>query len=127
MTVERGFLVSPIPRTIMALVIAGLACPALGAKTDPEKEKRFRTVAGAMAWIKMNLRDPDSVKWEFGGINRAGTIVCVRYRAKNGFGGFAREVFVVTPTGPSQDGRTWNKHCLDRSIEDLTYARHALE
>ena len=99
----------------MALVIAGLACPALGGKTDPEKEKRFRTVAGAMAWIKMNLRDPDSVKWEFGGINRAGTI------------GFAREVFVVTPTGPSQDGRTWNKHCLDRSIEDLTYARHALE
>lgn len=79
---------------------------------------RDKTVLFAKA-VKDGLRDPDSVVWESVSADQDAEIICIEYRAKNGFGGMNRE-FVLTANGKtSQKVKDWNKKCLE-GLNDMT-------
>src|SRR6476469_7596301 len=61
----------------------------IAAANAAEKDYQARLVSAAtvMASIKASLRDPQSVQWSSVKSDAEGTVVCVEYRARNGFGG----------------------------------------
>lgn len=78
----------------------------------------------AMTSVRSAARDPQSVVFENIMITQEKTTVCVVYRARNGFGGMARGVAVVSMATGSVDntGRTWNKKCAGKTgMKDMTY------
>ena len=90
-----------------------------------KKERAFqKTVLMAKA-IKGNLRDPSSVDWEVIRANDDASVICLQYRAKNGFGGYAREIAVLAQDRASADKKAWNKHCTG-PLRDLAHARVAI-
>jgi hypothetical protein len=82
--------------------------PAAAAPVDPERaaalerarqdaersrqieRQRVAMVRGASAAIKASMRDPDSLVIELAGV-APDDVVCITYRARNGFGGMNRE------------------------------------
>ena len=99
---------TPDSRTLEQIAAAAVA--------DKAHSDRMSASAIALRTIKMSLRDPDSVKWASVSASKDATIVCVEYRAKNGFGGmnleYATAVGVVVSTKPE----AWNKHCIGKSL-----------
>lgn len=83
-----------------------------------------QTVAAAKA-VKQALRDPDSLTWESIRANDDASVICLEYRAKNGFGGMNREFAVFVKGKASQKPEMWNKHCT-QPLTDLSRARHAV-
>ena len=108
---------------IGALIIMATS-PVFSAEMD--RDTKFKTVVGAMIFIKRAARDPDSVVWDYAGANKPGTAFCIEYRARNGFGGFNREHAVFTNAGISQSAKSWNRNCANKELEDFTFAKHAV-
>ena len=79
-----------------------------------------------MTVIKRALRDPESVVWEEAPARRDGTVVCIRYRARNGYGGYTREQVVFTEHGNYDTRAAWNRHCSGNDLADFLYAKHAV-
>lgn len=73
--------------------------------------KRYSAATVAAATIKRAMRDPESLKFESMRVNEDASIVCARYRARNGFGGMNGEFIVFVKNAGHQDAATWNKHC----------------
>lgn len=103
--------------------------PSSPAKTPEEKERDerlTRAVMGARS-IKAALRDPPSFELtQVLAIDKTGA-VCYMYRAKNGFGGYNREMAVLEKgasglrsTGMKGFESTWNRACGSKSGDDLT-------
>lgn len=94
---------------------------------DPVAEARFKMVAIVMAAIKQDARDPDSIIWDSARSSTDGNIICIEYRAKNGFGGTNRE-FVVMANGEPRRNKAddWNKHCT-ASLHDELKAKYAVK
>jgi hypothetical protein len=55
-------------------------------------------------------------------VNDSGSVVCLTYRSRNGFGGMNREFAVYAAGKPSQSVAAWNKHCAGKSLNNLTSA-----
>ncbi len=73
---------------IILLLICGKFLPS---STSPEDNAKY----GAMAYLKDNLKDPDSLKIDYDSVNVAQPdpqkneyVVYFQYRAKNGFGAY---------------------------------------
>jgi regulator of protease activity HflC (stomatin/prohibitin superfamily) len=98
-------------------------------KADAEKARRERnfqfTVLLAKS-IKEAARDPESLVWESILANDDTSLVCFRFRAKNGFGGFNREVATYANGKLSQSAGIWNKNCANRELNDMIAVKHAL-
>lgn len=88
-------------------------------------ERRFNLAVGALIFIKKNLREPESVVWEGVWVNDAATVICVEYRARNGFGGMNRELAVITDSKLEKTARAWNAKCT-KGMHDKTSARLAI-
>ena len=93
---------------------------------EARQEARFQKVAIASALVKRALREPESVKWETILSNDDATVICFAYRARNGFGGMAKEHLVVLPKSTSRDGATWNKNCTTKPLHDMSHVEYAL-
>ena len=77
--------------------------------------------------IKHGLRDPDSARWKFVGVNDDASVVCVEYRAKNGFGGLNLERAAYAKGKVSSTAASWNRHCAGKSFHDLTSTANTLK
>lgn len=88
-------------------------------------ERRFNLAVGALIFIKKNLREPESVVWEGVWVNDAATVICVEYRARNGFGGMNKEVAVITDSKLEKTAKAWNSKCT-KGMHDKTSARQAV-
>lgn len=69
--------------------------------------------------IKAGLRNPDSVKWDAVNVNEKGSVICIQYRAQNGYGGFSREFMTYVQNKPSQSSSLWNRECVKGKFYDL--------
>lgn len=80
---------------------------AVKAREDIRDERVIKTAL----YIKKRLRDPDSLVWEVFQSNDTGDLLCISYRARNGFGGMDREQAVVVGTKISKTPSNIKKHC----------------
>ena len=71
------------------------------------------------------MREPDSVRWQQVATNDDGTIVCVTYRARNGFGGMNLEHATFAKETISTSNAAWNKHCTNGYAEEFRPAMFA--
>jgi hypothetical protein len=100
--------------------------PAEIAYQQPQ-EQLFQKTAIMAATIKRGLREPASVQWETIMANDDGSVMCFLYRARNGFGGMTRENVSFANGKASKDAAHWNKHCTNKSLNDLIHVRQALK
>lgn len=85
---------------------------------DPKKEAAFQKTVAVVRSIKASLRDPSSVQWEAILRNEDATVVCVVYRARNGFGGMNVEQVAYANKKLSTSGAVWNKNCANKPLID---------
>lgn len=94
---------------------------------DPQKELRFQKTVIAAATLKKAMRDPDSLVWESIYTNDDASVICLEYRAKNGFGGMNREFAAIAKGKFSKEASVWNKQCANKTMNDMMYVRYALK
>jgi hypothetical protein len=99
--------------------------PAIVARKQKEEATFMKTAIFARS-VKQALRDPDSLVWEDMRANDDATVICLEYRARNGFGGMNREFAVYGGGEVSQKPAAWNKYCT-QPLADMKYVRHALK
>lgn len=96
------------------------------APPDPVAEARFQKTAMFAAGVKSKMRDPSSFALESARSNEDATVICLEYRARNGFGGMNKEFIVGTTKKVSQDAVAWNKHCT-KPLIDMKHIEYALK
>jgi phage terminase large subunit GpA-like protein len=91
------------------------------AKEAENKAAMVRTLVArkAVEELKTAMRDPSSLAVESIRLNDDSTLVCIEYRARNGFGGMNREFIVMTKTANYKTPDRWNKHCTQK-LHDLS-------
>lgn len=81
--------------------------------------KRHAATADTLAYIISHARNPSSVTVELAGASEDGSVVCIQYRAQNGFGGMNRETISQANGKISDNPKQWNKHCLGGNLIDM--------
>jgi len=89
-------------------------------------EIRFQKTVIAANAVKKAQRNPDSLVWEDIYANDDASVICLLYRAQNGFGGMNKEHIVFVGGKPSQSGAIWNKRCTGKGFIDMKHVRQAL-
>lgn len=92
---------------------------------EAKREAAFQRTVAVTRTIRSALREPDSVKWESIRANDDASLVCIEYRARNGFGGMNREIAVIQGASVSQRPADWNKHCT-KALNDMAHVEYAL-
>lgn len=106
--------------------------PQVTAKTPEQiaakaaEDRAFQRTARIAAGIKASLREPGSVVWESIHANEDASIICLDYRARNGFGGMAREFVVFANGKASKKVNDWNRRCVDKGLADMKHVKHAI-
>ncbi|MER2537661.1 MAG: zinc ribbon domain-containing protein [Azonexus sp.] len=146
--VTRTSFVTKMVALIVALVVVmNIGMAILGRKADdtkaivqaksPEKieaekqakvieEKKFNKTLIYAASIKKQMRNPASFDLEFAGTNEDASVICIKYRGQNGFGGKSIETVVVIKDRPHQDATSFNKHCAGKDLTETTAVKHLL-
>lgn len=94
--------------------------------TDPNIELRFQKTVLVAKTVKAALRNPDSVQW--GGMlaNDDASVICIEYRAQNGFGGMNLEYVAFAKGKLQTSAEAWNKHCAEKKMYDMKRAKYAI-
>jgi DNA-directed RNA polymerase subunit RPC12/RpoP len=89
-------------------------------KEAAQEVARSSAVQIAVDQLRKSVRDPDSLVIESARASADPVLVCIEYRAKNGFGGMSKEfvVFTEKKTYPN-NGDAWNKQCR-KAMRDYT-------
>lgn len=61
--------------------------------------------------IRKAMRDPDSLKFEFIGVNDSASVACFKYRSKNGYGGMANGALTIVNRKTLVAPEDYAKHC----------------
>jgi len=93
---------------------------------NPASEVRVRQALVVATLIKTGLRDPESVTWQHIRANDDASVVCLEYRARNGFGGLKLERTTYAGGRLSSESEAWNKNCAAKKLFDLDHLRHSL-
>lgn len=88
--------------------------------------QRFQITAGALVITRKTLKDPSSVVWEKVSANEDATIICIEYQAKNSYGNMNKEFISFIKRVPSREEETWNKHCRNPDLIDMSDAAKAI-
>lgn len=97
------------------------ATPAVSAADAEADTRRVATATEAANAIKRVAREPESVKFEALGVSDDAQVVCMQYRARNGFGGMAREFAIFSGNrGSTATAAAWAKKCT--ALRDYLYA-----
>lgn len=83
------------------------------------EKKRYMTTASAVEFVMKHARNPSSVVIELAGASDDSSIVCIQYRAQNGFGGMSRETISLVNGKIGSDPKQWNKNCLKGNLIDM--------
>lgn len=96
-------------------------------KTEAEIASNWRFQMGAAAAnsLKRQLRDPESLEILNIFSNDKATVLCLKYRARNGFGGYNVEYQIITENGTSQETEDWNRYCTSE-MYDVTSVKHLI-
>lgn len=132
-----GAKVTPPMGIVTAFVIVGLVVAVIvmvtvsscSESSKPKKTseqsaaetKRYVVAVSATKAIRESMRDPDSLEYDALRVNDDASVVCAKYRARNGFGGVNRELMVITGKGASQTPDDWNEHCT-QPMYDMNWA-----
>ena len=73
----------------------------------------------AVRLLRESLRDPDSLVLENVFARHPAYAICIRYRAKNGFGGYNREFVAFHDLQLTKSAAIWNKHCAGSGFYDI--------
>ena len=90
------------------------------AAESPEDSRRTGLAFAAGQQLAATARNPDSLVIEQAIASDDGHLLCVRYRAQNGFGGMNRETAAWYDGTPHLDAAYWNKHCT-KPMRDVTF------
>lgn len=93
---------------------------------DEAKERRHLVVSVTAKKLKNALREPESVEWLYMGTDEKAEVVCLQYRARNGFGGMSVEMMTVTTQEAGPEAVLWNRHCTGTGMHDMLYVRNAI-
>jgi hypothetical protein len=90
-------------------------------ETASKIEAAKDTIRRNMAWAAKSTitdaaRNPDSVSFAYVGVNEDASLVCVRYRAQNGFGGMNVDTVAFLNGVPKQSASFWNARCANTSL-----------
>ena len=108
-----------------AAVAAPIESPAITA-AKARQEIAFRKVVMVMKELKSAQRQPESLVWEEIYGEQDASVMCFKYRSKNGFGGMNKNILVIANKKASDKVPVWNKHCSGKGFEDFKHAVHAL-
>ncbi len=92
---------------------------------EAKKSAAFAQTVLVLSALKASLRAPDSLTFESIRANDDASIVCVEYRAQNGFGGLNKEILVYAKGKATNTPAAWNKNCT-QSLFDMGHARLAI-
>lgn len=95
------------------------------AAQSAKKEAAFQRVVFFMKRVRSTLRNPKSIEWDEIRANDDASVICLEYRAQNGFGGMNKEFFVFTKDKASQEPAVWNRVCT-KPLQNMKYAVHAM-
>lgn len=93
---------------------------------DEAEQRRHLVVAITAKKLKNAMREPESVEWMDMGTDEKAELVCLRYRARNGFGGMAVETMTVTTKEAGPEAALWNRHCTRGGLYDMLYVRNGI-
>jgi DNA-directed RNA polymerase subunit RPC12/RpoP len=119
-----------------ALVAVTVFSPKREANAPPETAQqkaekaaaraRFSTTAGVVAAVKASLREPDSAKWEEIRANDDASVVCIIYRARNGFGGVNLEKVSFVKGALHREATPWDENCAGKDLYNMKSVAKAL-
>lgn len=90
-------------------------------KAKREEADRRGAVVGWALGIRSAMREPDSLQWRKVLSNGDGSVLCMEYSARNGFGGMNVEHVLIRKGKASQESAQWNKHCAGKQFpHDMT-------
>ncbi len=105
--------------------------PAEPAKPKTEAQLKedaaFQATVAVLQAIKSKANDPASVAWEEVYRNADASVVCVKFRAKNGFGALVLTQIAVTKNKSYTDVKSWNKHCAGEGFYDEMKAKYGVD
>lgn len=81
----------------------------------------------ALSTIKKHLRNPASVQWGNVLANDDGSVVCIEYRAQNGFGGMNLSKTAIIKGVVTTTAADWNKNCAGKQLNDVSLAVRYLD
>lgn len=90
--------------------------------TQEEKadQHRAKMAYDAVVTVKPTLREPDSAEFDTIRVNDDGSVVCLLYHGRNGFGGMSRDHTVFVDGEPSSSVSSWRRHCAHKKMYDYT-------
>ena len=97
----------------------GQGAQAESAQDKQTKQRDYAAYLSAKA-LKASLRNPDSLAFQYIHANEDGGVICIKYRAQNGFGGTNLGYVVFKNGAPSQKRAMWQANCAHKVLYDLT-------
>lgn len=96
-------------------VVAGGSGPSQSGQADTaqekqDKERHYQAYLSAKA-LKSSLRNPDSLSFISIRASADGGVICLKYRAQNGFGGMGIGHTIFEEGEPTDSAASWNKNC----------------
>lgn len=114
---------------LIGQVVTGGSGPTPAAQGESEKERQADAQRGSVAMLsakalKDSLRNPESLAFVYIHTNDDGSVVCMKYRAQNGFGGMNVGYVVYRDGLPSDTPSVFNKNCAHKkNMHDLTQVK----
>jgi DNA-directed RNA polymerase subunit RPC12/RpoP len=93
---------------------------------DPIAEARFQKTVLFAAGLKKSLREPESFDVEAAFANQDASVICIQYRARNGFGGMNVEFIVAANKRIYPDAAAWGKYCGPATF-NMMHIKYALK
>ncbi|MEO8134259.1 MAG: hypothetical protein ABI831_09805 [Betaproteobacteria bacterium] len=90
-----------------------------------KKDATLRRVVGIISALRASMLEPDSMKFDSIRANDDASLICIEYRARNGFGRFDMDHAVITGKKVSREASAWNEKCK-KPLIDYGYAVRAL-
>jgi hypothetical protein len=113
---------------LVSQVVAGGSTLGQAAPRESEQERQADAQRGSVAMLsakalKGSLRNPESLAFVYVHTNDDASIVCIKYRAQNGFGGMNIGYVVYKDGQPSDSAAGWRAHCMHKTLHDLTQVK----
>lgn len=89
------------------------------AQEKQDKQRDYQAYLSAKA-LKSSLRNPDSLSFISIHATADGGVICLKYRAQNGFGGMGIGHTIFKEGEPSDSAASWNKDCARKLMYDET-------
>jgi hypothetical protein len=90
------------------------------------KQRSYAAYLSAKA-LKASLRNPDSLEFQAIRTNDYGSVVCMKYRAQNGFGGMNVGHVLFKDGKPTESVANWKANCVHKMLYDLKAVEHLID